>query len=271
MIKTLRYSRRPATDPSTRLPLNVRSAGWMVTDELWRHATGKVDRINVYWGIAGVIKYTVNGKQFITLPDELITFPFDSEMGPAAEPSTGEFRWFTLDGPLACQTLQVLGFNFFEPFPAGKCPKELHQQLLEAMSVLLPYSIYQAESLAYELLTRAAMAPNFKLPQNNALITQAIALIDVEYSDPFLNINALAERLEINRSVLSRTFKQSLGISPSAYLELHRLRMATKLIESGKTVKNAAHCAGYADPRYFARLFKARFGLPPCKWRHSLQ
>jgi len=270
IIKVIRYS-RPAAEPATRLPLNVRSVGWMVTDKQWRHATGTVDRINVYWGISGVIKYTVNGKLFATLPYELLTFPFDSEMGPAAEPSEGEFRWFTLDGPLASQTLQLLGIKFFEPFRAGKCPKELHHQLLEAMRILLPYSIYQAEALAYELLTRAAMSPNFKLLQNNPAVTQALALIDAEYSDPYLNVNALAERLGMNRSVLTRIFKQQLGMSPSAYLELQRLRLATKLIESGETVKDAAYCAGYADPRYFARLFKTRFGLPPCKWRHSLQ
>lgn len=269
MIKALRYS-RPAAAPATRLPLNVRSAGWLVTDEHWRHGEGKVDRINVYWGIGGVIKYTVNGRFFQTLPDELLIFPFDSEMGPAAEQSEGEFRWFTLDGPLVCQTMQLLGIKFFEPFRAGKCPKELHQQLLEAMRVLLPFSIYQAEAIAYELLTRAA-ASNFKLPQNNAVITLALALIDAEYSDPYLNVNALAERLAVNRSVLTRTFRQHLGMSPSAYLELQRLRLATKLIESGENVKNAAYCAGYADPGYFARLFKSRFGLPPGKWRNSLQ
>jgi AraC-like DNA-binding protein len=270
MIKVIRYS-RPAAETATRLPLNVRSAGWMVTDERWRHATGKVDRINVYWGISGIIKYTVNGRLFQTLPGELLTFPFDSEMGPAAEPSAGELRWFTLDGPLACKTLQMLGINFFEPFRAGKCPKELHQQLLEAMRVLLPYSIYQAETLAYELLTRAAMATDFELTRNNAAVTQALTIIDAEYSDPCLNVNALAERLAMNRSVLSRIFKQQLGMSPSAYLELQRLRLSIKLLESGETVKDAAYCAGYADPRYFARLFKARFGLPPRKWRHSIQ
>ena len=270
MVKIIRYS-RPAAEPATRLPLNVRSAGWMVTDEQWRHGTGQVDRINVYWGIAGVIKYTVNGRLFTTLPDELMTFPFDSEMGPAAESSEGEFRWFTLDGPLSCQTLQLLGIKFFEPFRAGKCPKESHHQLLEAMRVLLPYSIYQAETLAYELLTRAALAPNIKQAQKNATVTQALAIIDAEYSDPYLNVNALAERLEMNRSVFTRLFKQQLGMSPSAYLELQRLRLSIKLIESGETVKDAAYCAGYADPRYFARLFKARFGLPPCKWRHSIQ
>jgi len=270
MIQAIRYS-RPTAEPSTRLPLNVRSAGWLVTDEEWRHGTGTVDRINVYWGVAGIIKYTVNGRMFTTMPDELLTFPFDSEMGPVAEPSQGEFRWFTLDGPLACQTLQLLGINFYEPFHAGKCPKELHHQLLEAMRVLLPYSIYQAETLAYELLTRAAMAPNIKQAQNNATVTQALAIIDAEYSDPYLNINALAERLKVNRSILTRLFKQQFGMPPSAYLELLRLRQATDLIESGETVKNAAYCAGYADPRYFARLFKTRFGMPPCKWRNSLQ
>jgi AraC-like DNA-binding protein len=270
MIKAERYY-RPAADPATRLPLNVRSVGWIVTDEPWRHGPGIVDRINIYWGVAGVIKYTVNGRLFQTLPDELLIFPFDSEMGPANESSPGEYRWFTLDGQLASQTLQLLGIKFFEPFRAGKCPKELHQQLLDAMRVQLPYSIYQAEAVAYELLTRAAMASNFKLPQNNAVITQALALIDAEYSDPHLNINALAERLAVNRSALTRIFCQHLGMSPSAYLELQRLRLATKLIESGESVKNAAYSAGYADPRYFARLFKARFGLPPGKWRNSLQ
>ncbi len=270
MIKFQRYT-RPVAPPETRLPLNVRSAGWLSADASWRHGVGTVDRINIYWGIAGIIKYKVDGRLFQTLPDELLVFPLDSTMGPAAEPSVGEFRWFTLDGPLAYQTLALLGIKFYEPFPAGKCPKELHNQLLEAIRVLLPYSIYQAESMAYELLTRAAGASSFKLPQDNSVITQALAIIDAEYSDPYLNVNTLSERLGVNRSAFARIFKQRIGMSPSAYLELQRLRLAIKMIEAGEAVKNAAYCAGYADPRYFARLFKTRFGLSPCRWRHSVQ
>jgi AraC-like DNA-binding protein len=272
MMNVIRYY-RPATDVTLRLPLNVRSAGWMITNKLWRHGAGTVDRINVYWGIAGEIKYTVNGVTFITLPNELLTFPFGSTMGPASESSTGEFRWFTLDGSLAVQTLQIFGIKFFKPFSAGNCPRELHNQLLEAMRLISPYGInqYQAENLAYELLTRAAMASNIKLQTTNGGITRALALIDAEYSDPALNVNAMADRLGMNRSVLTRLFTQQFGMAPSAYLELQRLRLAAKLLESGESVKTAANSSGYTDPRYFARLFKTRFGVPPVKWRHTLQ
>lgn len=249
-----------------RLPLNVRSSGHAVVRSDWEHPTGFVDRHNVYWGIVGTIRYRVNGRECVLHADKVIFYPLDSDMTSSVYESEGEYRWLTLDGPVANELFEYLGIEFYKPI-AAVCPCHLMELLMQSFDDPTSLATMNAEMIAYELLLSIKGLSRDRLEDRE--ISEAKRIIDGEFSDPNLDVSAVAERVKLDRTVLSRRFKTGTGMSPSKYLQSKRLMLALKYLEEGCTTVQTSNLTGYNDPAYFARSFKRHFGLSPQAWRES--
>ena len=62
-----------------------------------------------------------------------------------------------------------------------------------------------------------------------------------------VTVQQLADTLNLNRSYLSRIFKESTGLSLQAYISNARLRTARDLLMENHTVAQAAAMVGYSD------------------------
>jgi len=80
-------------------------------------------------------------------------------------------------------------------------------------------------------------------------------------------LNALCEKHLISASTLNRLSNRYFGTSPKKYIEKKRLSLATRLLREGKSVKEAADAAGFADASTFIRLFRLRFGVTPLAYK----
>jgi AraC-like DNA-binding protein len=76
------------------------------------------------------------------------------------------------------------------------------------------------------------------------------------------SIEAIAEQLAVSRHTLLRRLKAE-GATFDEVLDELRKRMATELLESGASVRQAAHRLGYADPASFSRAFRRWTGVAP--------
>ena len=98
-------------------------------------------------------------------------------------------------------------------------------------------------------------------------VTEAVAIIEKEFSDPELSLSALSERLGYNQKYLSHAFKEKMGVGFSKYLRTVRIKHAIFLMEHGvESVKNVACLCGFSDPLYFSSVFKQTVGYAPSEW-----
>jgi AraC-like DNA-binding protein len=78
----------------------------------------------------------------------------------------------------------------------------------------------------------------------------------------------LAHRLHLAPGSLIRLFTSATGLPPMAYLSRHRAEIAaTMLLHTDHPVAQIAHSVGWPDPNYFARRFKAHYGLAASTYR----
>jgi AraC family L-rhamnose operon transcriptional activator RhaR len=69
-------------------------------------------------------------------------------------------------------------------------------------------------------------------------------------------------------SHLHREFKAQLGISPLAWLSRSRGELAAvALIQTDEPVAEIGRGVGWADPNYFSRVFRRRYGTSPTAYR----
>ena len=81
----------------------------------------------------------------------------------------------------------------------------------------------------------------------------------------------LAKLLDLNRSYLVRLFKRHTGFSPMAWLARRRAeKAAVLLLTTAQPVAAVGRIVGWHDPNYFARRFRAAFGLSAREYRAQL-
>lgn len=97
------------------------------------------------------------------------------------------------------------------------------------------------------------------LDKMNALIEKAAA--EEEFS-----IDMLARNLNLSRSSFYRKITALTGMSPNDYLKNFRLNRAAQLLRDGCRVSDVADRVGFTSSSYFAKCFRAKFGVLPSEF-----
>ncbi|OTG79521.1 AraC family transcriptional regulator [Acinetobacter sp. ANC 5054] len=85
-------------------------------------------------------------------------------------------------------------------------------------------------------------------------------------------VETLAEQCCMSRSKFASLFTQMLGESPLAYLQQHRLRLATQFLQAGQlSIQQIAHRIGYSSETAFSQTFKKFYDLTPTQYRQQHQ
>ncbi|MDF2671326.1 MAG: xylS, partial [Paenibacillus sp.] len=96
----------------------------------------------------------------------------------------------------------------------------------------------------------------------NESIRQATDIIMQEI-DQELTLHAVADRLHLNSSYLSRRFKKEIGISFSDYVLDKKMELAKELLLNGSSVNATAERTGFKEASYFIRVFRKYWGVTP--------
>ena len=104
-----------------------------------------------------------------------------------------------------------------------------------------------------------------KTRQNVALV---ISIIEKDFSDQGLNVQAIADNMNMSPVYLGRIFKENTSNSVFGYLTNIRLEKARKMLtEDNKAVKEISKSVGFSNTKYFFTKFKSSFGVTPSQYR----
>lgn len=121
-----------------------------------------------------------------------------------------------------------------------------------------------------EQLNPPGIYRNSKLKSSDHECVRHAAEVLVNNLEDPPDITTLAHSVGLSRSKLHRCFRSVYGTSPFEYLRDHRLQTAMLLLQDGDiNVTEAALRVGYTNLSYFAKAFKAMFGVVPGKILHG--
>jgi AraC family L-rhamnose operon transcriptional activator RhaR len=101
------------------------------------------------------------------------------------------------------------------------------------------------------------------------IVLEGVELLEADISRAW-TLGDLASILHLDPAYLIRLFKKHTGLSPMAYLNRQRAeRAANLLVESLRPINEIAHEVGWPDQNYFARCFKAHFGVSGSVYRYK--
>lgn len=80
----------------------------------------------------------------------------------------------------------------------------------------------------------------------------------------------LAQQAKLNECTLKQGFRQVFGTTVFGYLHEYRLEQARQLLANGHMkVSEVMEAVGFADRRYFAAVFRKKFGINPRDYRNN--
>ena len=103
-------------------------------------------------------------------------------------------------------------------------------------------------------------------PRRSEVVQQVEDHILHHYPDCAYDLNAYLSSLPFSTGYLKKLFKRETGLTPLQYLTGKRLENAASILATfcGRVnISETACLCGFADPLYFSRLFKQRYGVPP--------
>lgn len=160
--------------------------------------------------------------------------------------------------------IQVLTKYMDEAFQYGSCTKEYTlNQLSEA------YEEASRLAITTENTPFSSHAPNTSPGQQEMLIAKAVDYCK-KYYDTDINLQRIADHLNINKDYFCKLFKEKHHINFWDYVTGLRIDHAKKLLES--TEERASDIAiqcGYINSSHFGRIFKETVGLTPAEYRRQ--
>jgi len=98
-------------------------------------------------------------------------------------------------------------------------------------------------------------------------VVEAIQMMEARPAYPW-TLTELANTLHVAPRYLVRVFKAGTGLPPIAYLARHRMELATaRLLHTDDPISLIGESVGWPDQNYFARRFRAHYGIAASAYR----
>ena len=121
-------------------------------------------------------------------------------------------------------------------------------------------SVNQAKACIYDIFFNLSEENR----RHNRLFEDISAYMGKNFSNPDFNISDVCRQFYISRTYLQKMFSECVGISPKQYLLKLKLEKSFRLLNDGEmSIKEVASECGFADEKYFSRVFKDKIGCPP--------
>ena len=264
------------------LLLNVRSAGHYHFAPGHRETREPGDFLQVFWCVAGQGKIRAERRVVSIRPGSVFLYHAGEEHELSADDAAGwEFRWLTLDGAHSRSIAKL--FRLRREQAAGPCPTSLFEEIDVCLRDPTSVGERRASVAAYEILMLASLGAGASHEARGAggeagdlsaaspkpeTAQAAKAWLDERFTDPQLNVSALAEKLRVHRASLHRAFAKSYGVAPVQYLGRLRLRLALELLATTRLpIAEVAGRCGLPDCAYFSKLISRHTGYSPRVYR----
>lgn len=184
------------------------------------------------------------------------------------------YAWIHVDGPRAGELFIQAGLGKDSPIYT---PNENADELYLLIADIYDHLDLELYCMAkvYEFFNILVTKTSFqteKKPETDMklqYVQKIIRYIQVKYSED-ITVEDIAYICGLNRSYLTRLFKDATGYTPQQYLINYRMKIAKTLLKKeNHPVQQVAFMVGYSDSFTFSKAFKKIVGLSPTEYRDS--
>lgn len=263
-------------DPLASGAVGFASSGHFMTLRNSTHPKRKLDHFVLLLGTEGECKIVQNGTEYtLGAGDYLLLFPNREHYGSAPTNGKQSHYWchFYVESPRISEDASPNAIAEFGHLASTEKYDILFRQLIDA-----EYGKYSNDALRKRICAAYTSAVLYELANDTeaTLKTEGKLIISSVkewiklHSSERISVSDVAEAFSYNPDYLTSVFKQCTEKTVCAYINEVRVKKAKKLlITTDMRIKEIASHVGFADERYFMRVFGRLEGVSPTKYRNA--
>lgn len=156
--------------------------------------------------------------------------------------------------------------------PTDELDSLIEQQVLTYLNIAVHVHVehYNGDLEGVTFVYQKCREGIYGTAQLSPLVRRARGLIQANYADRNLTLEALASRLQVSSVYLSRVLKKELNDSFVTLMTKARIRKAIQLLDTTTLpIHEIAERVGYDTQHYFSTAFKKTVGISPAQYRKS--
>ncbi len=103
---------------------------------------------------------------------------------------------------------------------------------------------------------------------SDSFLAKLLNIMDKQMENNTLTVDELVEDMGMGRTVFFNKLKSLTGLSPVEFIREMRIKRAAQLLEDKRyNITEVTYMVGMNDSRYFAKCFKATYGVTPSEYR----
>lgn len=134
-------------------------------------------------------------------------------------------------------------------------------------------NLLKARNVMKVKMSELSRIENLQIPTTNheqAFVEKIYGIIQEYITNSELNVQFLAEKLNISRSNLHTKLKMLVGMNTTEFINTVRINKAKELLSTEDlTISEVTYKVGYNDSAYFNRIFKKMTGMTPGEFKRS--
>lgn len=239
----------------------------------------------------GTVKYTIEGKTYELLPEDIVLVPHGDVHKVEIEQETTYERIVIYLSPQYLMRWEkdgiVLDCCFQEAkeayanvmrFPhrqeklhqlAGQIKKSLLQKKMDSMEPLYQETLVLQFLIALNRAVKEETVSYADTASCNYKIVEMIRYINDHLTED-ISIDLLSQNFFLSKYHMMRQFKQETGYSVGNYISNKRLLYARELLRQGEAVTKVCFDCGFREHSTFTKAYKKLFGITPAKSREEL-
>ena len=207
------------------------------------------------------------GSIFIIYPDTLVSYK-SNKWDPF------HFSWFSFAGEGCNEIVNELGFTKDKCVIQSNSVLDIHETIGQCIKLLdekIQVDHYKIESYLFKIFSIISNDINsdtkyiYKIQEEH--VEKAASYIKMNYMQQ-INVSDVSSFTSLERTYISKIFKQYKKISIRDYISKTRIEQAKKLLEkTNLSSKQISNYVGFKDECYFSRIFKKSTKLTPQEYR----
>ncbi|MBR6403400.1 MAG: AraC family transcriptional regulator [Eubacterium sp.] len=226
-----------------------------------------------------IFHFIVSGKGYLVLNDkrydvhagQAFLIPEKSKAFYAADDEEPwEYIWLHIAGPKLPNVLRKAGLSVSHPIFT---PTKNWDKIINLLKDILEHNTreYYCIGNLYKIFDYMMEYSDNKeenqIDTSLLYVRNVIGYIKLKYPEP-IKIETIAYVCGLNRSYLTRLFKEATGYTIQQYLMIYRMKVAMRLLkETEMSIQEIATSVGYGDTFTFSKAFKRHLGMSPSDYR----
>ncbi|GBF75821.1 AraC family transcriptional regulator [Paenibacillus sp. 598K] len=222
--------------------------------------------------VRGRARMTLNREVYRLQPGSILHVPPGTHIDSIVE-GTSELEYYTvMYKPLLCSGGDAWTQDEVFVLEPGELPEIVEKLSLLHQAVRRTDRLraLRAKAIFLTLMEQALTACVLRQQSQQSPHEGIDAVIDYVHSHYMdaLTLEGLALRCDMSARQFSYYFHKRTGYRPIDYVIHYRLERARELLMSGHyAIRDVAASVGYANPLYFSRAFKRKYGSAPTSYR----